>query len=899
MTSNFFHLFLLGNYEESSQVALSYPHDSYIQQHSCVASVLTNPNSSIEDILSLSVEPKVLELVSLRCEIGFDYNNAIKLRQAIQQKNPTLLNLLSVIDISLRLKPLNECGLEIFDHLDLENEKYMRLCNERLLSIIGFVASNYCLAALPKVIIEKASALFNSQIKSQDKLQQRVYYNLAQLLFYLREYEQSLTYFRKLWEVNYLIDSCAEGIIRCLTLLDRYSESFNFVENLLSKAEYKNKFRLYLRYSQLLSKFGLGDKCLDNLDIAYELLIKEVRQFTSKAYIFHAAGNYNLANKYYYRIIAVLPVFNQICTGLAGLMKMIGGNKNSKHKDIETIDANIEMLCRQAKASIPTSYDAAIATSILLNWNNPDITEAGLLVDAIKLAPDSAYIAYRLFSLLGSKYLGFKEQICLHFLKYDDFENKPEFMLQLGGFYLSTGFILEVYQIMDYFQEFLFNEVDSSYISYSRCLLMYLSLGFVVPSVRDDVVSNSLILSTLSLKLKEKLVEWKNCVDELHQINYTKYSRNHKNVQRIAFISPHFRGHVVSLFSIDVIKELSLIEGLEVLLIPTDGGCRESKFLENVKQIPSITVVEIYETLPEIIKRLAEMNLDVLIDIDGLTSMQAVPILYAMPAVVNCTWLGFDAPYISEKNYFLCDQYTHPEGVDDFYEEKLIRLPHSHMCVGSLGVVDKDRQAVRKELGLSDDQIVFIYPAAVRKFNFNIAIAHAQILSRVPNSILMVKTSGGHINRPLEVWKEEFSVVGVSHDRVIFIPLAETPEEHRFYFKVADVYLDAYPYNGGSQTVEALWCDLPVVTYCGEQSFARMGYSFLSTAGITEGIAHSWEEYIEWAVRLATDRDLRLSIKERLAKGKDPDHLCPLWNPKQFARDMYNILQELYEQAEV
>jgi predicted O-linked N-acetylglucosamine transferase (SPINDLY family) len=78
-----------------------------------------------------------------------------------------------------------------------------------------------------------------------------------------------------------------------------------------------------------------------------------------------------------------------------------------------------------------------------------------------------------------------------------------------------------------------------------------------------------------------------------------------------------------------------------------------------------------------------------------------------------------------------------------------------------------------------------------------------------------------------------------------------------------------------------------------------MGYSLLSTAGITEGIAHSWEEYIEWAVRLATDHDLRLSIKERLAKGKDPDNLCPLWNPKQFARDMYNILQELYEQAEV
>ncbi|MCA1904622.1 MAG: hypothetical protein LDL47_07290, partial [Cyanobacteria bacterium KgW148] len=138
---------------------------------------------------------------------------------------------------------------------------------------------------------------------------------------------------------------------------------------------------------------------------------------------------------------------------------------------------------------------------------------------------------------------------------------------------------------------------------------------------------------------------------------------------------------------------------------------------------------------------------------------------------------------------------------------------------------------------------------------------------------------------------------GLNPDRVMPLKYVPTQEEHRFYFKVADIYLDAYPYNGGSQTLEALWCELPVVTYCGEQSFARMGYSLLSTLGITDCIAHSWEEYIEWAVRLATDRDLYQKIKHRLWEAKQPETLSPLWNPKQFARDMYNILQELYQNA--
>lgn len=86
---------------------------------------------------------------------------------------------------------------------------------------------------------------------------------------------------------------------------------------------------------------------------------------------------------------------------------------------------------------------------------------------------------------------------------------------------------------------------------------------------------------------------------------------------------------------------------------------------------------------------------------------------------------------------------------------------------------------------------------------------------------------------------------------------------------------------------------MPVVTRAGEQSFSRMGCSFLQALGINEGIARSWEEYVEWGVKLGIDTNLRSSIKDRLIQSKQLETLAPLWNPRKMASDMYNLFQEL------
>jgi predicted O-linked N-acetylglucosamine transferase (SPINDLY family) len=135
----------------------------------------------------------------------------------------------------------------------------------------------------------------------------------------------------------------------------------------------------------------------------------------------------------------------------------------------------------------------------------------------------------------------------------------------------------------------------------------------------------------------------------------------------------------------------------------------------------------------------------------------------------------------------------------------------------------------------------------------------------------------------------------VDFNRIIFLPRSPTEEEHRTTYAIADVSLDSYPYNGGTHNVEALWCDLPLVTRVGNQAFARMGLSFLHTLGISEGIAYTWEDYVAWAVRFGLEPDLRQSVRERLQQSKQRDRLSPLWNPQKYATDLYTVLTELVQ----
>ncbi|MEB3273720.1 MAG: hypothetical protein VKJ85_08050, partial [Prochlorothrix sp.] len=109
---------------------------------------------------------------------------------------------------------------------------------------------------------------------------------------------------------------------------------------------------------------------------------------------------------------------------------------------------------------------------------------------------------------------------------------------------------------------------------------------------------------------------------------------------------------------------------------------------------------------------------------------------------------------------------------------------------------------------------------------------------------------------------------------------------------IADVVLDTYPYNGATTTLETLWMGVPLVTRVGQQFSARNSYTFMMNAGVTEGIAWTDEEYVEWGIRLGTDEQLRKEVAWKLRQSRKS---APLWNGQQFTRDMEAAYRQMWE----
>lgn len=419
---------------------------------------------------------------------------------------------------------------------------------------------------------------------------------------------------------------------------------------------------------------------------------------------------------------------------------------------------------------------------------------------------------------------------------------------------------------------------------------LYANFLFSTPYLRDDLLANSHLYRAISQQYIDKCIK----PNFPQPPNYSFPATANASQLKIGFLSNHFSRHSVGWCSADIIRELSEISPNLYLyasqrIVPDD---QTQKF----ESFGKLTLPKTYPNgqadSTEIAEQIQQDELDVLVDLDSLSVPLHADILYLQPARVCISWLGFDAPYISPNNYFLCDNWTHPTGREQYYDEQLIRMPDSFVAVSHFTRYAVDPVALRKSNRIGLDQIVYLCVAPGRKFNRDLVQAQIAILKEVPNSILIHKALGdGAVFQA--AYHQACEAEGVSKHRIKFLPRVATEEEHRIIYLLADVLLDSYPYNGGTHTLEALWFNLPVITRTGEQFLSRMGYSFLQTLGIENGVAWSWQEYVELGVKLGKDGELRKAIQAELVKSKEAGNLSPLWNPKKFAGDMYAMFEKL------
>ncbi|NET77918.1 O-linked N-acetylglucosamine transferase, SPINDLY family protein [Okeania sp. SIO1F9] len=282
-------------------------------------------------------------------------------------------------------------------------------------------------------------------------------------------------------------------------------------------------------------------------------------------------------------------------------------------------------------------------------------------------------------------------------------------------------------------------------------------------------------------------------------------------------------------------------------------------------------------------------EIDILIDLDSTTLTNSCSIMAMKAAPIQATWLGWDASGIPTIDYYIADPYVLPENAQDYYPHKIWRLPQTYVAVDGFEVNIPSLK--REDLGIPNDAVIYFTAQRGYKFNPDTARLQMKILKEVPNSYFLFKKFGES-----EVLSELLIDIaeseGVSSDRLIPIEEVAREEIHRANLGIADIVLDTYPYNGATTTLETLWMCIPMVTRVGQQFAARNSYTMMMNAGITEGIAWSDEEYVEWGIRLGKDEKLRQEISWKLRKSRQT---APLWNAKQFTLEMEKAYEQMWQ----
>lgn len=327
---------------------------------------------------------------------------------------------------------------------------------------------------------------------------------------------------------------------------------------------------------------------------------------------------------------------------------------------------------------------------------------------------------------------------------------------------------------------------------------------------------------------------------------------------RIGYLSGDFRLHAVSAF-------------LEVLFDHRDRDAFEIFCYRTMKQEDELTERfraradhwhDVFDLADGDLATLIRANeIDIMVDLAGITRGQRAAALAYRPAPVQIGYLGYlGSTGMSTLDYRITDALADPRGHSErFHTERLLWLPRTQWAYTPSPSAPEPLPA------LGDGPITFGSFHRLVKLHASQLALWAELLVRVPGSRLeMVDISSDDTReRVLAPFVER----GIAPERIgTHARLAKG--EYWELMRRTHIGLDAYPYNGGASTCEALWTGVPMVTRVGRHGFSRSGATILGNVGLSELVASTDAEFYDIAVRLAADRGrlevLRSSLRDRM-----------------------------------
>ena len=285
------------------------------------------------------------------------------------------------------------------------------------------------------------------------------------------------------------------------------------------------------------------------------------------------------------------------------------------------------------------------------------------------------------------------------------------------------------------------------------------------------------------------------------------------------------------------------------------------------------------------INRIRKDKIDIIIDLNGLSSDHRLVLFKNRLAPIQISWCGYtNTTGLNEMDFLIADKNLIKVEEEKHYSEKIIYMPDIWNCHPGY---EKNRQFIPTP-SIKKNFVTFGSLNNFRKINDEVIEVWSSILKKVKDSKLLLKTS---FQISSETYKEKFRKFGVL-DSIIILPFKRKFDDHLNVYEEIDIALDTFPYTGVTTSLEAIWMNVPVVTMKGYNFTSRCGESINKNLKLEELIAENKQDYIKKSVYLAENKnylnDIRKNIFENALK-------TPLYDKKKFSDSFFSSLKKIYK----
>ena len=365
------------------------------------------------------------------------------------------------------------------------------------------------------------------------------------------------------------------------------------------------------------------------------------------------------------------------------------------------------------------------------------------------------------------------------------------------------------------------------------------------------------------------------------QVNKHSIKKDEKKI-KLGYFTADFRNHATSHLTAEMFEHHDKSKFETIGFYLGKKILKEDKWHDRLKKSFD-KFFYVGEMSDQNISKLAtDLKIDIAVDLmthctNGMQNRFGIFIRACAPIQIN--FLGYPGTSGSKSiDYIIADKITVPAESQKFFTERVIYLPDTYQP-NTEKVKKTTKKFSRHDFGLSEDKFIFCCFNQHQKISPKIFDIWMNILKKNENSLLWLLEDNIFSKRNLITEAENRKI---DKNRIVFSNRVVL-EDHLERIKLADLFLDTFPYTAHTTCSDAIRSGLPVLTLVGETFASRVAASLLKTIHLDELIAKSFSEYEKFANNFCNNPDILKKIMEKISKNLTKSKL---FNSKAFTENL-------------